>query len=67
MAIYEPCKWFKNIKQDYPLDNFVNERSIDMPSLYCEDDKQVMVVNYIQCAKLEDIERVGDRLYFNIS
>ena len=28
-----------------------------MPSVYCENDKQIMVVNYIQCVKLNEIEK----------
>ena len=56
--IYEPCSWYKNIKHKSPLDNFIEERSIDIPSVYCEEDIQTMVVNYIQCVKLDDIEKI---------
>lgn len=55
--MYEPCSWYKNIKHKSPLDNFIEERSIDIPSVYCEEDTQTMVVNYIQCVKLDDIEK----------
>lgn len=55
--IYEPCKWYKSIKHKSPLDNFIEERSIDIPSTYCENDIQTMIVNYIQCVKLDDIEK----------
>lgn len=53
--IYEPCIWYKGIKHKSHLDNFIDERSIDIPYVYCENDIQTMVVNYIQCAKLDDI------------
>ena len=55
--IYKPCRWYKSIKYKSPLDNFIQERSIDLPSVYCEEDTQTMVVNYIQCVKLDDIEK----------
>ena len=55
--IYEPCKWYKNTIHKSPLDNFIEERSVDVPSVYCENDIQTMVVNYIQCVKLDEIEK----------
>lgn len=55
--IYEPCNWYKNIKHKSPLDNFIDERSIDIPSTYCDNDTQIMAVNYIQCVKLDEIEK----------
>ena len=55
--IFEPCKWYQNTRNKSPLDNFVEERSIDIPSVYCENDTQIMVVNYIQCVKLDEIEK----------
>lgn len=55
--MYEPCKWYKNTKHNSPLDNFIEERSVDIPSTYCDNDTQIMVVNYIQCVKLDDIEK----------
>lgn len=55
--LYEPCKWYKGTKHKSPLDNFIKERSIDIPYTYCEDDTQIMAVNYIQCVKLDDIEK----------
>lgn len=56
---YEPCNWYKNTKHRSPLDNFINERSVDIPRIYCDtlNDIQTMVVNYIQCVKLDDIEK----------
>jgi hypothetical protein len=56
--IYEPCNWYKSIKHKSPLDNFIEERSIDAPSVYCNHNTQTMVVNYIQCARLEEIEKI---------
>lgn len=56
--MYEPCNWYKSIKHRSPLDNFIEERSVDLPSVYCEEDTQTMVVNYIQCIKLDDIEKI---------
>ena len=53
---YEPCSWYKSTKHKSPLDNFIEERSVDIPSVYCDNDIQTMVVNYIQCVKLDDIE-----------
>ena len=55
--IYEPCDWYKNIKHKSPLDNFIEERSIDAPSVYCENDVQTMAVNYIQCVNLDEIKK----------
>lgn len=55
--MYEPCKWYKSIKYKSPLDNFIEERSIDIPYTNCEKDIQIMAVNYIQCVKLDDIEK----------
>lgn len=55
---YEPCKWYKSTKKGSPLDNFINDRSYDIPYTYCDNDIQTMVVNYIQCVKLEDIKKV---------
>ncbi len=54
---YEPCDWYKSIKHKSPLDNFIDERSIDIPYTYCERDTQIMAVNYIQCIKLDEIEK----------
>ncbi len=56
---YEPCSWYKNAKHNSKLDNFINELSIDLPDVYCDslDEKQTVVVNYIQCVKLDDIEK----------
>ncbi len=56
---YKPCNWYKNTKPNSKLDNFINEMSIDIPDVYCDtlDDIQTMVVNYIQCIKLDDIEK----------
>jgi hypothetical protein len=56
--IYEPCSWYKNIKRNSHLDNFIEERSIDAPSVYCDNNTQTMVVNYIQCVKLDEIEKI---------
>ena len=55
--MYEPCKWYKNTKHRSPLDNFIEERSVDIPSVNCDNDTQIMVVNYIQCVKLDEIEK----------
>lgn len=55
---YEPCDWYKNTKRNSPLDNFIEERSIDLPYTYCENDEQIMVTKYIQCIKLDDIEKI---------
>lgn len=55
--IHEPCNWYKNIKHKSPLDNFIEERSIDAPSIYCDNDIQTIAVDYIQCVKLDDIEK----------
>lgn len=55
---YEPCGWYKGKKHKSPLDNFIEERSIDLPYTYCEKDTQIMAVNYIQCVKLDDIKKV---------
>lgn len=55
---YEPCNWFKNIKHKSPLDNFIEERSIDAPSVYCENDIQTIAVNYIQCVNLDEIKKI---------
>lgn len=55
--VYEPCDWYKNIKHKSPLDNFIEERSIDIPYTYCEKDTQIIAVNYIQCVKLDEIEK----------
>ena len=55
--VYEPCNWYKSTKHKSPLDIFIEERSIDLPYTYCEQDKQIMAVNYIQCVKLDDIEK----------
>lgn len=57
-SLFEPCNWYKNIKQGSSLDNFIEERSIDVPSTYCENDIQIMTVNYIQCVKLDEIKKV---------
>jgi hypothetical protein len=56
---YKPCSWYKSAKDKSKLDNFINERSVDMPDVYCDtlDDIQTIVVNYIQCIKLNDIEQ----------
>jgi hypothetical protein len=56
---YKPCSWYKSAKDKSKLDSFINERSVDMPDVYCDtlDDIQTMVVNYIQCVKLDDIEK----------
>lgn len=56
---YKPCSWYKNIKNKSKLDYFINERSVDLPDVYCDifDDIQTMAVNYIQCVKLDDIEK----------
>lgn len=53
----EQCNWYKNIKHKSPLDDFINERTEDIPGSYCEKDKQTFVVNYIQCVKLYEIEK----------
>lgn len=55
--VYEPCNWYKSTKHQSPLDNFIEDRSLDLPYTYCEKDVQIMVVNYIQCVKLDDIEK----------
>lgn len=55
---YEPCGWYKGTKRGSQLDNFIRERSINMPSVYCENDIQTMAVNYIQCVKLDEIKKV---------
>lgn len=55
---YEPCKWYRGTKHKSPLDNFIEERSTDLPSIYCENDTQTMWVNYIQCVKLDEIEKI---------
>ncbi len=54
---YEPCSWYKNAKHNSKLDNFINELSINLPDVYCDtlDSIQTVVVNYIQCVKLDDI------------
>jgi hypothetical protein len=54
---YKPCRWYKGVKHGSKLDNFIKERSTN-PDIYCDtlDDVQTMVVNYIQCVKLDDIE-----------
>lgn len=56
---YEPCNWYKNNKHNSELDNFIKERSENVSQVYCDtsDDKQIMIVNYIQCVKLDDIEK----------
>lgn len=54
---YEPCDWYKGTKRKSPLDNFIDERSIDLPYTYCEKDTQIIAVNYVQCVKLDDIEK----------
>lgn len=56
---YKPCSWYKSVKDKSKLDNFINEMSIDIPDVYCDtlDDIQTIVVNYIQCVKLDNIEK----------
>lgn len=56
---YKPCSWYKNAKHKSKLDTFINELSVDLPDVYCDtlDDIQTIVVNYIQCVKLDDIEK----------
>lgn len=56
---YKPCSWYKNAKHKSKLDNFINELSVDLPDVYCDtlDDIQTVVVKYIQCVKLDDIEK----------
>lgn len=56
--IYEPCKWYKNTRHKSPLDNFIEEKSTGISSVYCENDIQTMAVKYIQCVKLDDIEKI---------
>lgn len=56
--MHEQCNWYKNIKHESLLYNFIEERSIGIPSTYCEEDKQVFVTNYIQCVKLDDIDKI---------
>jgi hypothetical protein len=53
----EPCDWFVGVKYKSHLDNFINERSIDFPLMYCEDDSQTILVDYIQCVDLKEIEK----------
>lgn len=55
---YEPCKWYKRVKPNSPLDNFIEERTPSASSIYCENDIQTMVANYIQCVKLDEIKKV---------
>jgi hypothetical protein len=57
---YEPCNWYKSTKDKSKLDNFINERSADRPDVYCDtlDEIQTVVVKYIQCVKLDDIEKI---------
>ena len=55
---YETCDWYKTIKFKSPLDDFIKERSASMPDIFCDNDAQIMSVDYIQCVKLDEIEKV---------
>ncbi len=33
---YKPCSWYKRAKDKSKLDTFINERSADMPDVYCD-------------------------------
>ena len=55
---HEPCRWYESTKHKSPLYNFIEERTEDIPHLYCEKDKQTFVVNHIQCVKLDEIQKV---------
>jgi hypothetical protein len=55
---YETCDWYKTMKFKSPLDDFIKERSASMPDIFCDNDRQIMSVDYVQCVKLDEIEKV---------